>query len=46
MGAPTSAILAETYIQHMEHKHVDPVLITQHIIAYFRCVGDIRIIHN
>jgi hypothetical protein len=22
MGAPTSAILAETYIQHMEHKQI------------------------
>jgi hypothetical protein len=23
-GAPTSAILAETYIKHMDHKHIHP----------------------
>jgi hypothetical protein len=26
MGAPTSAILAETYVQHMECKQIYPVL--------------------
>jgi hypothetical protein len=26
MGAPTSSILAETYIQHMEHKQIYPIL--------------------
>jgi hypothetical protein len=28
MGVPTSAILSETYLQHMEHKHMYPVLRT------------------
>jgi hypothetical protein len=31
MGAPTSAILAEVYIQHMEHKQLYPIL-TEHQI--------------
>jgi hypothetical protein len=26
IGAPTSSVLAETYIQHMEHKHIYPIL--------------------
>jgi hypothetical protein len=46
MGAPTSAILAETYIQHMEHKHIHPILNTQQIISYFRYVDDILIIYD
>jgi hypothetical protein len=41
MGAPTSAILAETFIQHMEHEHIYPILKTQEIIAYCRYVDDI-----
>jgi hypothetical protein len=27
MGAPISAILAESYIQNMKHKHMYPILI-------------------
>jgi hypothetical protein len=27
MGAPTSSLLAETYIQHMEHTQIFPILI-------------------
>jgi hypothetical protein len=48
MGAPTSAILAETYVQHMEHMqiHVYPILIKQHIIGYFRYVDDILVIYD
>jgi hypothetical protein len=26
MGAPTSAILAEAYIQNMEHKQIYPII--------------------
>jgi membrane protein CcdC involved in cytochrome C biogenesis len=44
MGVPTSAILAETSIQHMEHKYIYLSLKTQHIIAYYRNVEDILII--
>jgi hypothetical protein len=44
MNAPTSSILAETYIQHMEYTQISPILITQEIIAYFR-FDDILIIY-
>jgi hypothetical protein len=44
MRAPTSAILAETFIQHMEHKHT--ILKTHEIIAHYRHVDDILIIHD
>jgi hypothetical protein len=46
MGAPTSAILTETFIQHMEHKYLYPILKTQQIIAYYRYVDDILIIYD
>jgi hypothetical protein len=45
MGAPTSSILAETYIQHIEHTQICPILIQQQIIAYFRSVDDIFVIY-
>jgi hypothetical protein len=46
MGSPTSAILAETFVQHMEHKYIYPILKTQQIIAYYQYVDDILIIYN
>ena len=46
MGAPTSSILAETYIQYMEHTQIYPILIKHQIIAYFRYVDDILIIYD
>jgi hypothetical protein len=46
MGASTSAILAETYIQHVEHKQIYPILIKQQITGYFRYIDDILIIYN
>jgi hypothetical protein len=46
MGAPTSSIMAETYIQHMEYKHIYSVLRTQQITAYFRYISDILIIYD
>jgi hypothetical protein len=46
MGAPTSSILAETHIQHIEHTQIYPILIQQQKIAYFRYVDDILIIYD
>jgi hypothetical protein len=46
MGAPTSAILAEIYIKHIEHKKIYPILIKYQIIGYFRYVDDIFIIYD
>lgn len=31
-GAPSSSILAETYIQHLEHKQIYPILRKQQIM--------------
>jgi hypothetical protein len=46
MGAPTSAILAEAYIQHMQHKRIYPVLIKHQLIGYYRYIEDILIIYD
>jgi hypothetical protein len=46
MGAPTSAVLVETYIQNMEHKQIYPILIKHQIVGYFRYVDDILMIYN
>jgi hypothetical protein len=46
MGAPTSAILAGTFILHMEHKYIYPILNALQIIAHYRYVDDILIIYN
>jgi hypothetical protein len=46
MGAPTSAILAEVYIQYIEHKKLYPIVKKHQIIGYFRYVDDILIIYN
>jgi hypothetical protein len=46
MGAPTSAILAETYVQNMEHTQMYSILTKQKAIAYYRYVDDIIIIYD
>jgi hypothetical protein len=46
MGAPTSAILAEIFLQHQEHKHIINLLQKHNIIDYYRYVDDILIIYN
>jgi hypothetical protein len=43
MGAPSSAILSEIYLQHLEHTKIIDIL-TQHIMGYFRYVDDILVI--
>jgi hypothetical protein len=46
MGAPTSSILAEIYIQYLEHNGIIQVLQKHHIIDYYRYVDDILIIYD
>jgi hypothetical protein len=46
MAAPTSAIIAETYLQNLEHNQVYNLLTKHKIIGYFRCVDDILIIYD
>jgi hypothetical protein len=46
MGAPTSAPLAEIFIQHLEHTIIYKILKKHQIIDYSRYVDDILIIYN
>jgi hypothetical protein len=46
MGAPISAILAEIFIDYMEHEYMYPILRTREIVAYYRYVDGILIIHD
>jgi hypothetical protein len=45
MGAPTSPIIAETFIQQLEHKLIN-ILNKYRIIHYYRYVHDILTIYN
>jgi hypothetical protein len=46
MGAPTSAILTETFMQYIQHKIIVDILMKYQIIDYYRYVDDILIIYN
>jgi hypothetical protein len=46
MGAPTSSILSEFYLQHLEHSKIYDILLNFNIVGYFRCVDDLLIIYN
>jgi hypothetical protein len=46
MGTPTSAILAEAYIQYVKQKQLYPILMKYQIIGYFRYVDNILIFYN
>jgi len=46
MGAPTSAILSEIYLQFLENNVIYNILKTHNIIGYFRYVDDILVIYN
>jgi hypothetical protein len=46
MGAPTSAIIAETYLQNLEHNQTYNLLTKHKIIVYFRYVDDILKIYD
>jgi hypothetical protein len=46
MGVPTSAILAEIFIQFLEHTVIYKILEKHQIIGYYRCIDDILIICN
>jgi hypothetical protein len=45
MGAPSSAIFSETYLQYIEHNHIIDLLIKHQIILYHRYV-DILVVYN
>jgi hypothetical protein len=46
MGAPTSGILSEIFLQYIEHNNIINILNKNHIQYYSRYVDDILIIYN
>ena len=46
MGAPTSSILSEVYLEHMENTTIRELLKKNRIEGYFRYVDDILVVYN
>jgi hypothetical protein len=46
IGAPTSAILSEIFLQYIEENYVINILTNNNIISYYRYVDDILIIYD
>jgi len=46
MGAPTSSIFSELYLQHLENTKIYDILTNHNIEGYFRYVDDILIVYN
>ena len=46
MGAPTSALISQIYLQCIEHTLLIDTHTNNNILGYFRYVDDILIVHN
>jgi len=46
MGAPSSSIISEIFLQHLEHTKLPSIAKRLELINYFRCVDDILIIFD
>jgi hypothetical protein len=46
MGAPTSSILSEFYLKHLENSKIYDLLLKFNIIGYFRYVDKLLIIYS
>jgi hypothetical protein len=46
MGAPSSALFSEIYLQHIEHNQILNLLIKHKVISYHRYVDGILIVYN
>jgi hypothetical protein len=46
MGAPTSGLLAEFFLQHLEHTHITHLSDKHETIRYFQYVDDILIVYD
>jgi len=46
MGAPSSGLIAEIFLQHIEHQHIARLSMRHKIIIYFRYCDDILIIFD
>jgi hypothetical protein len=46
MGAPTSSLFSEIYLQHLEGTQIFDILLQHQIVGYFRYVNDILIAYR
>jgi predicted transport protein len=46
MGAPSSAVLSEVYLQHLEHTEIIKIITQHNILGHFRYVDDILMIYD
>jgi hypothetical protein len=46
MGAPFSSLLAETYVQNIEHNIIVNILQNYKILGYYRYVVDVLLVYN
>jgi hypothetical protein len=46
MGAPASSLFSEIYLQCTKNNKILDILLTHHVIAYFRYVDDILTAYN
>jgi hypothetical protein len=46
MGAPSSSILSELFLQHIEHSHLPRLTQKHRLISYFRYVDDILLVYD
>jgi hypothetical protein len=46
MGAPTSSIFSEIYLQYLKNTKIFIILKNYHLIGYFRCVDDILLVYK
>jgi hypothetical protein len=46
MGAPTSTMLLEVYVQNLEHTSIADILNKHQIIDYYRYVDDILVVYD
>ena len=46
MGAPTSSVFSEFYLQHLENHKIYNLLLSHKVEGYFRYVDDILIVYN
>jgi len=46
MGAPSSSILSEIFLQHIEHTHLPSLTQKHRLINYFQYVDDVLLVYN
>jgi hypothetical protein len=46
MGAPSSSIISEIFLQHIEHTHLPHLAQKHELVNYFRYVDDVLLIYD